>query len=44
MDTGLGMSYDEMGDVFEKWNSEGELVCPYSPHLFSRFILLALTP
>lgn len=26
METGLGMSYDEMGDVFEKWNTEGELV------------------
>lgn len=25
MVTGLGMSYDEIGDVFAKWNSEGEL-------------------
>lgn len=26
MNTGLGMSYEEIGDVFEKWNTEGELV------------------
>ncbi|KAG9858396.1 6PGD-domain-containing protein, partial [Aureobasidium melanogenum] len=25
MRTGLGMSEDEIGDVFEKWNNEGEL-------------------
>ncbi|KAK4543302.1 hypothetical protein LTR36_005661 [Oleoguttula mirabilis] len=25
MKTGLGMSLDEMGDVFEQWNAEGEL-------------------
>jgi len=26
MRTGLGMSEDEIGDIFEKWNTEGELV------------------
>lgn len=26
MSTGLGMSDDEIGDVFEEWNSGGELV------------------
>ena len=26
MSMGLGMSYDEIGDVFENWNVEGELV------------------
>lgn len=24
---GLGMSYEEIGDVFSEWNSKGELVC-----------------
>lgn len=27
MNVGLGMEYDEIGNVFEEWNSEGELVC-----------------
>jgi len=26
MRTGLGLSEDEIGDIFEKWNTEGELV------------------
>lgn len=26
MNHGLGISYDEIGDVFAKWNSDGELV------------------
>ncbi len=26
MNTHLGMDYDSIGKVFEKWNSEGELV------------------
>lgn len=26
MTIGLGMSFDEVGDVFAKWNAEGELV------------------
>lgn len=32
MRTGLGMSEDEIGDVFEKWNNEGELVRWHAPH------------
>ena len=32
MRTGLGMSEDEIGDVFEKWNNEGELVRWRVPH------------
>ena len=26
---GLGMSEDEVGDTFEKWNKDGELVCSH---------------
>jgi 6-phosphogluconate dehydrogenase len=26
MRNGLGLSEDEIGDIFEKWNTEGELV------------------
>lgn len=36
MNHGLDMSYDEIGDVFAKWNSEGELVaylCTVAPKL-----------
>ena len=28
MRDGLGMELDEIADVYEKWNKEGELVCP----------------
>jgi 6-phosphogluconate dehydrogenase len=27
MRDGLGMELDEIADVYEKWNKEGELVC-----------------
>lgn len=35
MKTGLGMSEDEIGDVLEKWNNEGELVRWYAPHIIA---------
>jgi 6-phosphogluconate dehydrogenase len=32
MTKNMGMSYDEVGEIFEKWSSEGELVLPlFSP-------------
>jgi len=29
MRDGLGMELDEIADVYEKWNKEGELVSPH---------------
>lgn len=31
MTKNLSMSYDDVGKVFEKWSSEGELVWPSTP-------------
>jgi 6-phosphogluconate dehydrogenase len=31
MKTGLGLSEDEIGDILEKWNTDGELVSLYLP-------------
>jgi 6-phosphogluconate dehydrogenase len=30
MNTNLGMEYDDIGKVFEKWTAEGELVSVFS--------------
>jgi 6-phosphogluconate dehydrogenase len=35
MNKHMGMKYDDIGKVFQKWSSEGELVCLLSPHLQS---------
>ena len=33
MNINMAMTYDEIGDEFERWNSEGELVCALYPWL-----------
>ena len=30
MNTNLGMEYDDIGKVFEKWTAEGELVSAFT--------------
>jgi len=34
----MGMKYDDIGKVFEKWSTEGELVRSPSPLLLHRLI------
>ena len=43
MGTGLDMSYDEIGDVFDQWNSSGELVRKPSYRIY-RATSLTTTP
>jgi hypothetical protein len=35
LNTHLGMEYDDIGKVFEKWSTEGELVWPHSHYEFA---------
>jgi 6-phosphogluconate dehydrogenase len=41
MNKHMGMKYDDIGKVFEKWSTEGELVC-LSPTIFSTTCLQGL--